>query len=272
MKKSLYILFFLIISGSIFADESVVSSIRTYNLYDDLKYLQTIEMFIFTDTGQLSKKIDYRISFNSEILISRTYKYLYDERNLLVETQISSPDGENRKQLNLYNQENLLKRSHWIVNDELSIFSVENYIYKNQLLVEYQKYPKRKVYLYNSAEQVLSEITYESGKQKYKRVNTYQWGQLIREEVFDISQGNNNLREYFIYEYEDDELSIKTQYSLFEEDFIWEMYEVYSYNLNGKISSVLWDYNTSIFDPIYYETGEPEYQRITEFEYRVLKN
>ena len=108
--------------------------------------------------------------------------------------------------------------------------------------------------------------------QKYKRVNTYQWGQLIREEVFDISQGNNNLREYFIYEYEDDELSIKTQYSLFEEDFIWEMYEVYSYNLNGKISSVLWDYNTSIFDPIYYETGEPEYQRITEFEYRVLKN
>ncbi len=87
MKKGLILVFFLIFSVNIFSQEYRVSAIRTYHIYGNQKYLQTVETYNYLEKELLQKKTVYRFHPEDGFNLRRETTYHYDENNVLLKEE-----------------------------------------------------------------------------------------------------------------------------------------------------------------------------------------
>jgi hypothetical protein len=271
MKKKVSVFVFcFILSANIFSQEYRISAIRTYHIYDDLKYLQTVETYNYSENNLLLKKTVYRFHPEDGFSLRRETIFSYNESNTLLKEEYSDGSGDITSKHYEYDDDDRLNRTYFEDNNGLMLLSSVLFIYEDEKIIE-----KGLNYTttYDQNWNLLLEEQYNWLKQISDRYNKYYYedNRLSKIEHYRIFDEQEELTQIKHFTYNDYNQLLSTEtLEKRDDEFLWQSNEIYTYNSIGEISTITSDFNYD-FDPVYFEVYSQERIDLIEYEYQTVE-
>ena len=266
-------LFILLTAFNLSAQEYRLSTVRRYDIYGDLKYLQTIEQHIYNAEGQLGRIETYKLIGNGgiELIASQVFTY---ENNFLTKEEFIRGDTTDWWEYE-YNEEGLLYRKILYRNKEISPFNTVYYEYDGNLLVTEGTFIRKTYYEYEkNSEQIEKKIIQSSdGTIEYR--NFYDNENLTKVEVYRISEGKEELLSYTenVFDAEYRISNTKNFYpSYLTGNIVLGSYSITEYNSIGEKASEHLYTTKDGWDPTNYEFYEKIIDSLYEYSYTIINS
>jgi len=261
IRRNLIIFFVFAIYSNLYADEYRISAVRTYHVFNDLKYIQSIEIFNYTENNMLYKKTRYGFNPIDGFFLRNETIYKYNENNLLIE-DLNNNSGIVTEKHYRYDENGKLIRTHLVNSFGIDIFSIISYRYEEDKIIA-EGFQYKKYYDLNW------NILLEEWRDETRKIYIYENNLLTRIEVYNIRNSFEILTsiEYVNYNENNQIINIET-YRQYEGEFIWSRREINNYNSINNLS-IKTIFNNEIFtNPIHIiEFNHVPYFIIMEYEY-----
>ena len=266
LKRSCIFLFFCLFFRTIvFSDEYLLSAIRSYRIYDDLKYLQTIESFNYSNRLLLERSL-YQFHPVEGFTLRNQTTYTYNDNNIILFEQINNRGRIVTKNY-IYNDNGMLQRTFYDDGNSFNRFlSTVNFRYEdNNIIGDGNNQSKL---IYDLDWNLLLEET------SFRRI-VYSYNNNILENIEIYSINNNTIEliqnEYNVYN-DNNQLIEKIIYVNINNEMVWNRKETYIYNSINELSTKYIEYNFETFDIVYLvEFFTVPYYDIIEYEYRIIE-
>ncbi|QQO10895.1 hypothetical protein [Breznakiella homolactica] len=270
-KMSLFLFLHVLLSVKIFTQEYRISAIREYHVYDDLKYIQTIETYNYSEDNLLLSQTTYKFHPEEGFFFQNRTIYRYNDDNILLEEEYLVRENESTSKHYKYDSDGKLLETYFRDANEIYISSFVWYKYEDQKIIASGFGRKRYYDQYWNL--ILVEDYNNTGKgEKLNRYVKYLFeGNLLRKiEQYEITNDIEELMLLTDFIYNDiNQLIKKETYAKHNDEMHWYSSEIFTYNSIGKIATEISYFNYD-FNPVYFEINEKERYTIVEYEYQKI--